>query len=130
MKHLLHIFLFLILFSGCRIQGAISPVSRSDSTYVSKADSVYIRDSIYIDRWHTAVTKGDTVYVTDTRTEYKYRYRDREVHDTLFVDRDVIVEKTVPAELSSWDKFQKKAFWIMASIIIFYIIIKLILKKL
>ena len=126
MKHIPHIFLFLLLFSGCKIQGAVSPVSQSDSTYVSKADSVYVRDSIYIDRWHIKVVKGDTVYVTDTKTEYKYRYRDREVHDTLFVDRDVILEKTVPAELSSWDKFQKKAFWVMGVLLLAYVAIKII----
>lgn len=126
MKHIPHIFLFLLLFSGCKIQGAVSPVSQSDSAYVSKADSVYVRDSIFVDRFISVKEKGDTIYIVKEKTQYRDRIKELSVHDTLYVDRDVILEKTVPAELSSWDKFQKKAFWIMGIILLAGVAIKII----
>lgn len=69
-----------------------------DTTYISKikVDSIYQRDSIYIEK------VGDTVY------KYKYKYIDKytEIHDTLWREKvDTIpVIHTVEAQLSKWQK--------------------------
>lgn len=69
-----------------------------DTTYISKIkiDSIYQRDSIYIEK------VGDTVY------KYKYKYIDKytEIHDTLWREKvdTVPVIHTVEAQLSKWQK--------------------------
>ena len=81
--YILTVFLMLALCStGCRSPQYIPyPVEKvvHDSVFVNRMsrDSVYRRDSIYVDR------TGDTVYIY--RDKYLYLYRDRT--DTLFRDR-------------------------------------------
>lgn len=69
-----------------------------DTTYISKikVDSIYQRDSIYIEK------VGDTVY------KYKYKYIDKytEIHDTLWREKVDTIPfiYTVEAQLSKWQK--------------------------
>ena len=73
---------------------------RTDSIYINKIqrDSVYQRDSIYVR------DRGDTVTVYRDR----YLYRDRLVHDTLYVNRTDSVQVPYPVEreLTRWEKFR------------------------
>lgn len=54
-------------------------------------DSVTIRDSVWRDRY----VKGDTVYITQTK--YQFRDRTKMLHDTLWRTRTDSVTKTVVA---------------------------------
>ena len=69
-----------------------------DTTYISqvKIDSVYHRDSIYIEH------KGDTVYLS----KYKYLYKYIEKHDTLWREKADTIQIAYPVEarLSKWQK--------------------------
>ena len=69
------IFLAAILYSCKSIQYVPVETTKRDTTYLSqtKIDSIYHRDSIYVER------KGDTVYLS----KYKYLYKYIEKHDTL-----------------------------------------------
>ena len=71
-----------------------------DTTYISqiKIDSIYHRDSIYVEH------KGDTVYLS----KYKYLYKYIEKHDTLWRERvDTIqVKYPVEAQLTKWQKLK------------------------
>lgn len=117
-----------VVLSGCGVVKTIPTSTETD--YSAKRDSVYVKDSVYIDRWHTVRVGGDTVYITDTRVEYKYRYRDREVHDTTYVDKEVTVIKEVPAKLTWWQSFRLKAFWWLGGFILIVIILFILkLKK-
>lgn len=96
----------LILLSSCRTQYVAMPeVHSRDSTHVM-ADRRY--DSIYIDRWHTLIMRGDTVWKTDSI--YVEKLRDTEVHDTvILVQHDSIpypveVVREVPAPIPRWYK--------------------------
>lgn len=96
--------LFVVLL-GCSCRTALPialPEQHSrDSTSLTRVAS---RDSVYIDRWHTLVQRGDTVWRTDS--VYIVRWRDLQRHDTLtLVQRDSIsypvevpveVEKPIP----------------------------------
>lgn len=123
MYKILNLFILVCLLSGCGVAKTL-PTTHESTEYSAKADSVYVRDSIYVDRWHTVVTKGDTVYVTDTKTEYRDRYRDREVHDTLYVDKEVVVTQEIPAELTWWQSFKLEAFWWLAVVVLIAVISK------
>jgi hypothetical protein len=71
-----------------------------DTTYISqtKIDSIYHRDSIYVEH------KGDTVYLS----KYKYLYKYIEKHDTLWREKIDTIQVTYPveAQLTKWQKIK------------------------
>lgn len=71
-----------------------------DTTYISqiKIDSVYYRDSIYVEH------KGDTVYLS----KYKYLYKYIEKHDTLWQEKVDTIQVVYPveAQLTKWQKIK------------------------
>jgi hypothetical protein len=71
-----------------------------DTTYISqiKIDSIYHRDSIYVEH------KGDTVYLS----KYKYLYKYIEKHDTLWREKTDTIRIAYPveAQLSKWQKIK------------------------
>lgn len=71
-----------------------------DTTYISqiKIDSVYHRDSIYVEH------KGDTVYLS----KYKYLYKYIEKRDTLWHEKTDTIQVAYPveAQLSKWQKIK------------------------
>ena len=94
------IFLATILYSCKSIQYVPVETMKRDTTYLSqtKIDSIYRRDSIYVER------KGDTVYLS----KYKYLYRYIEKHDTLWREKvDTIqIAHPVEAQLTKWQKIK------------------------
>lgn len=83
--------LVLLLFACSTLENANEVELASHDSYVgyTRVDSVLLRDSIFIRE------KSDTVFYTKYRTVYKERLRvDTVVRcDTLFRDREVVVEK-------------------------------------
>lgn len=84
------IFLATILYSCKSIQYVPVETMKRDTTYLSqtKIDSIYHRDSIYVER------KGDTVYLS----KYKYLYKYIEKHDTLWREKVDTIQIAYPAE--------------------------------
>lgn len=107
----------LTLFFGCRSVKYV-PVEtvRTDSVYVDRLtrDSVYLRDSVWVNRY----VDGDTVYVD--KVSMKYRYRDRWRHDTVAVVRRDSVRVPVPVErdLTRWQQARLKMFWPLAAVVV------------
>ena len=99
MKRLLYILVAVLLVSSCDILKRVPQREiQHDTLTVYKNNTVYERDSIYFWRDRLVYTKGDTVY--SETTVYKDRWKERAVHDTLYVDRSVVndVEKPVYVE--------------------------------
>lgn len=94
------IFLATMLYSCKSIQYVPVETTKRDTTYLSqtKIDSVYHRDSIYVEH------KGDTVYLS----KYKYLYKYIEKHDTLWREKvdTVRVAYPVEAQLTKWQKIK------------------------
>lgn len=94
------IFLATILYSCKSIQYVPVETTKRDTTYLSqtKIDSVYHRDSIYVER------KGDTVYLS----KYKYLYKYIEKHDTLWREKTDTIQVVYPveAQLTKWQKIK------------------------
>lgn len=86
-----------------------------DTTYISKVqvDSVYKRDSVFVKE------KGDTIYkyVERYRDRYKflrdtfYRYK----IDSVYIDRERVVK--VEKELTAWQRFRLRGFWILVAMV-------------
>ncbi len=93
-----------VCMAGCRTVEYV-PVERvrTDSVYVTawSRDSIRVTDSVYVRE------KGDTV------REYRWRYvyRDRAVHDTVFVERrdSVAVPYAVERRLTRWERWKMRA---------------------
>ena len=106
----LAVLIVISLLCGCRAVKYV-PVEtvRTDSVYVDRwqMDSVYVRDSVWVNRR----TVGDTVY--QDKVVYKWRYRDRRLWDTLRILRYDTVEMPVPVEreLGWWERARLKLFW-------------------
>lgn len=113
-----------ILLTSCSAVRQI-PVQR-DSTTVTRIDSVLLVDSVYIDRIRVVKEKADTVYVTDTKTEIRYRYRDRVKIDTCFRDREITRTVEVERQLTAWQKFWITGGKIFALIILVSVVFLLI----
>ena len=94
------IFLATILYSCKSIQYVPVETMKRDTTYLSqtKIDSIYNRDSIYVER------KGDTVYLS----KYKYLYKYIEKHDTLWREKVDTIQVAYPveAQLTKWQKIK------------------------
>lgn len=94
------IFLATILYSCKSIQYVPVETMKRDTTYLSqtKIDSIYHRDSIYVEH------KGDTVYLS----KYKYLYKYIEKHDTIWREKvdTVRVAYPVEAQLTKWQKIK------------------------
>ena len=94
------IFLATILYSCKSIQYVPVETIKVDTTYISqiKIDSIYHRDSIYVEH------KGDTVYLS----KYKYLYKYIEKHDTLWREKTDTIQIAYPVEtqLSKWQKIK------------------------
>ena len=75
MKRIL--FLFIIFLASCRSVSVVQEVRSSEVQKFRSVDTIVMRDSVFISERQ----RGDTVYLT--RTEWRDRWRIREVHDTI-----------------------------------------------
>nr|DAG96296.1 MAG TPA: hypothetical protein [Herelleviridae sp.] len=127
MKRQIYIIILLtsaIWFSSCRsIRHIPIETVKHDSIYISKVlhDSIYQRDSIYVDR------KGDTVLIYKDRYLYKYK----NLVDTMYVIRidSIQVPFPVERELSWWQSVKVQVGEIAIGIIIGLIIIIALLRR-
>lgn len=97
--------IMLSLLTGCKsVQYVPVETVRTDSVYVDRylRDSIYQRDSVFINRW----TAGDTVY--QDKVVWKYVYRDKVKYDTVAILRSDTVRVPFPVdrELSKWEQIR------------------------
>lgn len=126
MRHLLQIAILSLLVTSC----SVARFQPSTDTYTGevRVDSVTVYDSVYIDRIRTIKEKADTVYITDVKTEYKYKYRDRVKVDTLILTETKTETQLVEKELTWWQKFRLRAFWYLLGVIALFVIWKIITR--
>ena len=120
------VFLATILYSCKLIQYVPVETIKRDTTYISqtKIDSIYQRDSIYVEH------KGDTIY----KTKYKYLYKYIEKHDTLWREKVDTVQVAYPieAQLTKWQKIKiNMGEYLIAAIalIIIWLCVKYFIKR-
>ena len=124
-------FIIILFFTSCKtIQYVPVPEYHHDSIYFTQVqfDSIYQHDSIYIKEY----TKGDTVYFEHTKWHTKYK--EKEVHDTLYIAKTDSISVPYPVEkqLTKWQKIKMDTSgfalaFCLASIII--VVVGLIIKK-
>lgn len=115
--------ILISLLAGCKsVQYVPVETVRTDSVYVDRYqhDSIYLRDSVYVNRW----TAGDTVY--QDKIVYKYIYRDKVKYDTINVLRSdtVCVPYPVERRLTKWEQVRLNVGgWAIAVVVITILVI-------
>lgn len=115
--------IMLSLLAGCKsVQYVPVETVRTDSVYVDRfqRDSIYQRDSVYINRW----TAGDTIY--QDKVVWKYVYRDKVKYDTVAILRSDTVRVPYPVErrLTTWEQVRLNVGgWAIGAVIIFILIV-------
>lgn len=97
--------IMLSLLTGCKsVQYVPVETVRTDSVYVDRylRDSIYQRDSVFINRWMA----GDTIY--QDKIVYKYIYRDKVKYDTVAILRSDTVRVPYPVERKNtkWEQIR------------------------
>lgn len=116
-------YIILSLLAGCKsVQYVPVETVRSDSIYVDryKRDSIYQRDSVFVNRW----IAGDTIY--QDKVVWKYVYRDMVKYDTVATLRSDTINVPYPVEckLSKWEQLKLNVGgWAISIIIIIVLII-------
>ena len=115
--------ILISILTGCKsVQFVPVETVRTDSVYIDRYqhDSIYQRDSIFVNRW----TAGDTVY--QDKVVWKYVYRDKVVYDTVAILRSDTVRVPYPVErrLSTWEEVRLNVGgWAIGAVIIFILIV-------
>ena len=111
-KKLIIVLLAAVFFTGCKTRERVVTVetTRTDTAYVSRIE----RDSIFIEQLrHDSVLvreKGDTVLIEKWHTQYRDRWRDRVVRDTVYRDnvrteyRDNVITEYRDRPLNWWQR--------------------------
>jgi hypothetical protein len=116
-------YIILSLSAGCKsVQYVPVETVRTDSIYVDRyqRDSIYQRDSVFVNRW----TAGDTIY--QDKVVWKYVYRDKVKYDTVAILRSDTINVPYPVEckLSKWEQLKLNVGgWAISIIIIIVLIV-------
>lgn len=115
--------ILISLLAGCKsVQYVPLETVKTDSMYIDRYqhDSIYLRDSVYVNRW----TAGDTVY--QDKIVYKYIYRDKVKYDTINILRSdtVCVPYPVERRLTRWEQVRLNVGgWAIAVVVITILVI-------
>ena len=95
---------------------------KTDSVYIDRfqRDSIYQRDSVFVNRWMA----GDTVFVDKVVT--KYKYKDRWRYDTVAIVRVDSVQVPYPVEkqLTKWEQVRLNVGgWVIALVVITILVV-------
>jgi len=131
-RQLLLLLLLVISFMSCRTVQVTSDVYKSkiDTCYITKysKDSIFLKDSIFIDRY----TKNDTIYIT--KDKWHIRYIDKSSIDTVYLASNdtSYIERTItlPPEkyVPKWIILLLVITGVISIIVITKLIIKLVVK--
>lgn len=129
MKAGLKIILILAVFLvSCK---TLPPVPYPTNVSQHDRDSVrteYIHDSIYIDRIHKEIVKGDTVIIHDSI--FRDRWHNRDIHDSIYINNTDTIYQTVTVEKkgSAFLRNSGIALWVIIALLIIAVIVGIVLK--
>lgn len=115
--------ILISILTGCKsVQFVPVETVRTDSVYIDRYqhDSIYQRDSVFVNRW----TAGDTVY--QDKVVWKYVYRDKVKYDTVAILRSDTVRVPYPVErrLSKWEQVRLNVGgWVIALVVITILVV-------
>ena len=97
-------FLILMMLQGCRTKYVSVP--EYHNVYVNKHDTLTKHDSVYQKEFVDRYVKGDTIYLTKTKVDYRFRnlYKTR-YRDSLKID-SIRVPYHIERKLNKWESLK------------------------
>ena len=97
-------FIMLMLLQSCRTKYVSVP--EYHNVYVNKHDTLTKHDSVYQKEFVDRYVKGDTIYLTKTKVDYRFRnlYKTR-YRDSLKID-SIRVPYPVERKLNKWESIK------------------------
>lgn len=128
---LIHMLILLTFLLVGMLMLSCKTVTVQPTIHTETKDSVRTEirhDSIWIDRWHTIYTQGDTVFKVDSIVKEKYKLV--YIHDSIDLSRIDTITQTIEIEKqgSIFWKGSGIAFWVLIGMIVLGITIGLIIK--
>lgn len=97
-------FLTLMLLQGCRTKYVSVP--EYHNVYVNKHDTLTKHDSIYQKEFVDRFIKGDTVFLTKTKVDYRYKNLYRTIYKDSVKTDSVRVPYPVERKLNKWESLK------------------------
>lgn len=97
-------FIMLMLLQSCRTKYVSVP--EYHNVYINKHDTLTKHDSVYQEVFVDRYVKGDTIYLTKTKVDYRFRnlYKTR-YRDSLKID-SIRVPYPVERKLNKWESLK------------------------
>ena len=97
-------FIMLMMLQSCRTKYISVP--EYHNVYVNKHDTLTKHDSVYQEVFVNRYVKGDTIYLTKTKVDYRFRnlYKTR-YRDSLKID-SIRVPYPVERKLNKWENLK------------------------
>lgn len=97
-------FIMLMMLQSCRTKYVSVP--EYHNVYVNKHDTLTKHDSVYQEVFVDRYVKGDTIYLTKTKVDYRFRnlYKTR-YRDSLKID-SIRVPYPVERKLNKWENLK------------------------
>lgn len=92
--------LFVLMLQGCRTKYVSVP--EYHNVYVNKHDTLTKHDSIYQKEFVDRYVKGDTVFLTKTKVDYRYKNIYKTLYRNSIKTDSVRVPYPVEKKLSRW----------------------------
>lgn len=121
--------MILLAFVSCKTPQLPTLPNSSDRSHDSVRTELRI-DTIYQDRWHKEIQKGDTIFIHDSIDRWRVRYV--YIHDSIDNSRTDTIYQTVEIEKkgSEFLRMSGIAFWILiAAITILVVTLFIVFRK-
>lgn len=122
-KHI--VFILLALLVSCK---TIQPVVGTHNEQNDSIRTEYRIDTLIVDRWHTIVHKGDTVYVHDSIDRWRIK------HDSIYAYKYINTTDTIriPVEIekqgSQFLRNSGIALWVLLALMLLAVIVGIVIK--
>lgn len=121
------LFAVVVCMASCR---TYYPASTSTSTNRDSIRTLYVHDSIYIDRWHSQFVVGDTIILHDSITTTIYQKVAE--HDSIYINRCDTIYQTreiqVQKKSNTFLRNSGIALWCIIALLILSVIAGIIIK--
>lgn len=122
-KHI--VFILLALLVSCKtLPTPTNSHERDDDSIRTE----YRIDTLIVDRWHTIIHKGDTVYIHDSIDRWRIK------HDSIYAYRYINTTDTITNTVTVVDKgsqFLRNsgiALWVLLAILLLAVIVGIVIK--
>ena len=118
----------VLALASCKSVGQYIPTTNVSQHDHDSVRTEYVHDSVYIDRIHKEIIKGDTVIIHDSI--FRDRWHNRDIHDSIYINNTDTIYQTIQVEKkgSAFLRNSGIALWVIIALLIIAVIVGIVLK--